>query len=464
MRPALSDTPGHAVAARTRQLLEDPILPTLLRLAAPNVAVIAAQALVSTWEVYLIGWLGAEALAGVAMVYPLLMLMQTMSAGGMGGGVASAVARALGAGRRHEAQALVLHALLIACAMGVLFTIGALWGGPMLYRAMGGTGAALAAALAYSNVVFAGAVSVWLLNTLASVVRGTGNMLVPAAVVVGGGALTLLLSPVLIFGWGPLPPLGMTGAGVALLLYYSLGSVVLLVYLLSGRSLVRLTVAKVGLQGTLFWDILRVGLPGSLNTVLTNLHVVVLTSLVGPFGTLALAGYGLGARLEYLQIPLVFGFGSALVTMVGTNMGAGRLARAQRVAWVGAGLAAAVTGSIGLLAAGFPPLWLGLFSTDPAVLETGAIYLRIVGPTYGCVGLGLALYFASQGAGRLLWPLLAGLIRLLIAAGGGWFVVRWYGGGLATLFVTIAAALIVYALMIAVAMQAGAWRARTTSG
>lgn len=463
MRPALSDAPGHAVATRTRKLLEDPILPTLLRLAAPNVAVIAAQALVSTCEVYLLGWLGTEALAGVAMVYPLIMLMQTMSAGGMGGGVASAVARALGAGRRHDAQALVLHALLIACAMGVLFTTGALWGGPMLYRAMGGTGEALDAALTYSNIVFAGALSVWLFNTLTSVVRGTGNMLVPAAVVIGGGALTLLLSPALIFGWGPVPPLGITGAGVALLLYYSLGSAVLLAYVLSGRSLVRLTVSAVGIQWALFWDILRVGLPGSLNTVLTNLNVVVLTSLVGPFGTFALAGYGLGARLEYLQIPLVFGFGSALVTMVGTNIGAGRLARAQRVAWVGAGLAAAVTGSIGLLAACFPQLWLGLFSTDPHVLETGALYLRIVGPTYGCFGLGLALYFASQGAGRLLWPLLAGMMRLLIAAGGGWWVVHWYGGGLPILFVTIAVALIAYALMIAGAMKANAWRARTTS-
>jgi len=227
------------MAARTRNLLEAPIVPTLLRLAAPNIAVMAAQAIVSTCEVYFIGWLGAEALAGVALVYPLIMLMQTMSAGGMGGGVASAVARALGAGRRHDAQALVLHAVLIACVMGGLCTIGALWGGPLLYRVMGGTGEALAAALAYSNIVFAGAISFWLFNTLASVVRGMGNMLLPAAVVLGGGALTLCLSPALIFGWGSVPPLGIAGAGVALLSYYSLGSVVLVAYLRSGRSLGR---------------------------------------------------------------------------------------------------------------------------------------------------------------------------------------------------------------------------------
>jgi putative MATE family efflux protein len=308
---------------RTRQLVEAPITPTLLRLAMPNVVVMMAQAAVSTCEMYFIGWLGAEALAGAALVFPLLMLMQTMSAGGMGGGVASAVARALGAGRRRDANALALHALAIAGVMGMCFTTGALWGGPALYRAMGGEGRALAAALTYSNVVFAGALGVWLFNILASVVRGTGNMLLPAGLVIGGGVLTLTLSPALILGWGPVPPLGIAGAGVALLVYYSLGSLVLLVYLWSGKSLVQLAMAERRLQSPLFWEILRVGLPGSLNTVLTNLNVAVLTSLVGPFGTFALAGYGLGARLEYLQIPLVFGFGAALVTMVGTNIGAG---------------------------------------------------------------------------------------------------------------------------------------------
>ena len=111
MRSAITISLDSPVASRTRTLLEAPILPTLLRLAAPNIAVMAAQAMVSTGEVYFIGWLGSEALAGVAMVYPLIMLMQTMSAGGMGGGVAAAVARALGAGRRSDAQALVLHAL-----------------------------------------------------------------------------------------------------------------------------------------------------------------------------------------------------------------------------------------------------------------------------------------------------------------------------------------------------------------
>jgi putative MATE family efflux protein len=408
---------------------------------------------------YFVGWLGPDALAGVSLVFPLIMLMQTMSAGGMGGGVASAVARALGAGRRQDADALALHALVIAGVMAALFTTGMLWGGPALYHMMGGRGEVLAAAQLYSQVVFSGALSFWLLNTLASIVRGTGNMLLPASVVLGGGAAVLLLSPALILGWGPVPRLDIAGAGLALIIYYSVGSLVLLGYLLSSRSLVRLRVCGARLRPVLFWEILRVGAPGSLNTVLTNLNIALLTGLVGSFGTFALAGYGIGVRLEYLQIPIVFGFGSALVTMVGTNVGAGDMARAQRITWVGAGLATAVTGSIGLCSALFPELWLGLFSADTDVLAIGATYLRIVGPTYGFFGLGLALYFASQGAGRLLWPLLAGMMRLIIAAGGGWMAMYWFAGGLTALFIAIAVALALFGITVAVAVQAGAWAA-----
>jgi putative MATE family efflux protein len=383
-----------------------------------------------------------------------------MSAGGMGGGVASAVARALGAGRRDDADALVLHALLIGVALGGAFTAGVLAGGPALYRTMGATGATLAAALAYSNVIFAGAVIVWLFNTLASVVRGTGNMLLPAAVVLGGAPIAATLSPALIFGWGPLPRLGVAGAATAFLSYYALGASVFVAYLLSGRSLATLRLSGVRLRLPLFLEILRVGAPGIVNTVQTNLTVVLLTGFVGAFGTPALGGYGMGVRLEYMMIPLVFGLGAALVTMVGTNYGAGQRARAKRVAWVGAATAAVITETIGLLAALFPRVWIGLFSSEPDVLAAGSAYLRIVGPTYGFFGLGLALYFASQGAGRLLWPILAGLARLVVATAGGFAAVHWFGGGLTSLFVVMALALTLFGTTIAVATAGGAWSVR----
>ncbi|HVC64279.1 MAG TPA: MATE family efflux transporter, partial [Candidatus Dormibacteraeota bacterium] len=304
------------------------------------------------------------------------------------------------------------------------------------------------------------ALAYWLFNTLGSAIRGSGNMAVPATVMVATGIVYLALSPALILGWGPLPRLGIAGAAVASVLSFGLGSLVLLAFLYSGRSLVRPSLRGQGLRRRLFWEILRVGAPGSLNTILTNLTVVVLTALVGPFGATALAGYGLGARLEYLQIPIVFGLGSGLVTMVGTSMGAGDRARATHVAWVGAAMAAGITGVIGILAALFPLAWLGLFTSDPGVLAAGTRYLTTVGPFYGFFGAGLALYFASQGAGRLLWPLLAGFTRLVIAAVGGWLATRWLGGGLSGIFAAMAAALVVFGIINIAAIRLGAWRAR----
>jgi Na+-driven multidrug efflux pump len=349
---------------------------------------------------------------------------------------------------------------VIALAMGGVFTLGLGVAGPALCATMGGVGEVLDAAIAYSRIVFGGAIAFWMFNILGSAIRGTGNMAVPAGITVASGLVYLVLSPTLVLGWGPLPRLGIVGAAFASVLSFGIGSVALLAFLFSSRSLVRPALRGRGLRRSLFAEILRVGAPGALNTVFTNLTIVVLTGLVGPFGVTALAGYGLGARLEYLQIPLVFGLGAGLVTMVGTSVGAGDRARAVRVAWMGGAMAAGITGAIGLLAALFPHVWLGLFTTDPAVLAAGAQYLRIVGPFYGFFGAGLALYFASQGAGRLLWPLLAGFARLTIAGTGGWLATRWLGADLPGLYAAMAAGLVALGIMNAAAIRLGAWSAR----
>src|SRR2546428_4998982 len=165
--------------ARTRALLEGPIVSTLLRLATPNVFVMFVQASVGLIETYFVAKLRTDALAGVALVFPVLMLMQMMSAGAMGGAISSAIARALGACRRTDANALVLHALAIAVGFGLLFMLAVLGGGRWLCSAMGESGASLAVALTYSNVLFSGAILIWVFNSLANVIRGTGNMAVP---------------------------------------------------------------------------------------------------------------------------------------------------------------------------------------------------------------------------------------------------------------------------------------------
>lgn len=425
-------------------------------MAAPNTLVMLVQASIGLIEIYFIGKLGIDALAGVAMTFPLVMLMQMMSSGAMGGGISSAVARALGARRNHDADALALHALVIAVAFALVFMVGVLTAGRWIYTAMGATGASLDAALTYSNVIFSGVILLWLFNSLANVIRGTGNMAVPAVVTCAGAALLVPLSACLIFGWGPFPRLGVAGGAVAVLLYYGLGSIAFGWYLWSGRSVVRPALRGGGFRRLLFRDILRVGAIAVLVSLQTNLTIAIATGFVGSFGPAAVAGYGAGVRLEYLLIPLAFGFGAPLVALVGTAIGAGEPRRALKAAWIGAGIAAALTEMLGLWAAAFPYAWLTLFGTEPAMLEAGSQYLRAVGPFYGLFGLGMALYFASQGAGRLKWPLLANFARLMIAALGGWLALRW-SGNLTHVFLAQSAALAAFGLITATAVARGAW-------
>jgi putative MATE family efflux protein len=451
--------PGPAAAplstSRTSGFLHGPIMPTLLRLSWPNILVMLAQASTGLIETWWISHLGTDALAGMAVVFPVVMLMQMMSQGAMGGGISSAIARALGAGRRDDADALVLHAILINVVFGAFFSILVLSLGPSLYRALGGQGGSLDAALLYSNVVFAGVILLWVMNGLASVIRGTGNMLVPALVMCGGVFLLVPLSPLLIFGIGPFPALGVAGGATALLLYYVGGIAVFAWYILSGRNAAHLRWVRP--QWALFKEILRVGVVAAITSLQTNLTVAITTSLVGAwFGSAEIAGYGTGARLEYMMGPLVFGIGSTLVAMVGINIGAGQHARALRIAFMGAAASFALTEAIGVAAAIWPEAWLRLFDSNPEMLASGSAYLHAVGPFYGFYGLGFALYFASQGAGRLLWPLLAGLLRLVVATGGGWLALRLTGSE-GWLFAALAVGLVLYGILIPVSIVRGAW-------
>jgi len=293
------------------------------------------------------------------------------------------------------------------------------------------------------------------MNALASVIRGTGNMLIPSLAICIGVALLVPLSPLLIFGFGPMPALGIAGGGVAVVLTTVLMIAVLAWYILSGRCLVRLRRAR--LRWPLFADILRVGAVGAVSTLQTTLTVALTTALVGMTGgPAAVAGYGTGARLEYLLVPLVFGFGAPMVALVGTNIGAGQQRRALRIALTGGTLVFVVTEAIGIAAAIWPAAWLNLFGSDPRMLETGIAYLHYVGPTYGFFGLGLSLYFACQGAGKLAWPLLAGLLRLIIAVGGGWAILA-ATGSLTWAFAILGLALVVYGVTLTTAIASGAW-------
>jgi putative MATE family efflux protein len=447
---------AHAPAVQVNSLLTSPILPTLLKLALPNTIAMFGSTLVAVAETSYIGRLGIEPLAGIALVFPFVMLTQMMSAGAMGGGVSSAISRALGAGDRDRAASLALHAAIIGGCAGIFFTVVMLLFGRQFFTLLGGRGGVLEQACDYAHVLFSGAIAIWLVNTLASVLRGTGDMRLPSATLIVAAVVQIVVGGTLGLGLFGLPQFGMRGVAAGQLTAFALGAIFLLWYLGSGRSRLKLSFAAFTFQRGMFFDILKVGAIACLSPLQSVLTILIFTKILAGFGTEVLAGYGMGSRLEFLLTPIAFAFGVASVPMVGMAIGAGMVTRARRVAWTAAAASGLTVGLVGLVVAVKPALWVSLFTGDPGVTAAANSYFAWAGPTFVFFGIGACLYFASQGAAKVGGPVLAYTARLLMVAIGGWWLASIEAPAW-TLFALVGAAMIVLGLGTAAAVRFSHW-------
>lgn len=437
-------------------LLDGPIAPKLAQLAVPGLVGGLMQSFLYVADGWFVGRLGAIPLAGVALVFPLFALSVMLSAGAVGGAVAAATARAIGAKDHAAAGALVRTALVLAlfggCASALIVDLFGL----AFFRVIGGEGAVLAVAVTYAGYLFPGIVVVWLFNMLASLLRGTGDMRRPA-IGLGIAAATHIGSALLfVSGFGSLGSLGIAGAALSILIGYGAGALYLGLHLF-----VLSRPAWMVLAGPVVWKQVltagRHGLFAGVQSVLTIAMALIVTGYMARLGPTALAGYDIGVRLELLAIPVIFAFGSACIAMAGVSLGAGRRVRAIRIAWTGSGFAAGFVGLIGGGLAVFPSLWSDLFTADTEIAAVTAQYLRIVGPAYAFFGLGLCLYFASQALNSLFWPVSGAGVRLVILLIGGAILLD---GDVAsdTLFLLVAGAMTAYGLFNALTLRLGPWR------
>jgi putative MATE family efflux protein len=403
-------------------LVDGPILRTLLWLSWPNVVALSAGTCVVIAETSYIGRLGVESLAAMALVFPFVILTMTMSGGAMGGGVASAIARALGADDTDRASTLATHALLIGICFGLTFMLVMLVFGSQLLESLGGRGNVLAYAIGYVQIFFGGAVLPWLMNTFAGILRGTGNMKLPSLMILTSAVCQIILGGTLGLGFGPIPRFGMRGVAAGSLTAYLISISVMGWYLFSGRGRVIPKIRGVRIQWAMFVDILKVGAVSCFSPLQSVLTIGIFTHMLAQFGTEILAGYGIGARLEFMLTSIAFAVGIASVPMVGMAIGADRIARARRIALVAGCVAFVSVGVVANVIAVFPDLWVDIFTRDPGVRAASRQYLSIAAPMYAFIGLSISMYFSSQGAAKVLGPVLAQTARLVFVAGGGWWL------------------------------------------
>src|SRR5215813_860524 len=364
---------------------------------------------------------------------------------------------ALGAGRREAAAALAGQALAVSVAIGIGFGVAAQVGMPVLFRLMGASGAVLDSATLFGRVLFGGAAITFLGGMFDSVLRGEGNVRVPAIWSTTSLVLQIACTPLFmfVFGWG------LVGAALAMLACQLVATVARAFWVLGGHGLVRPVLRPARSTLAPLREIFRVGVPAALSTSVSNVGLMALTAVVTRLGKADLAAYGLGTRLDFLLMSFGFGFGAAVLTLVGLATGAGRFDRIRAFVTRAAAIAIVFLGVPGMIVWWRPALWLGLFTDDAGIHAVGTQYFGIVGPTYPFVGVTMVVAFAFQGLGRATLPLALTIARVAGVLAVAVLCTHGLGLGERAVFTTIAAGNVASALAMTAFFVLYARRLRT---
>ncbi|MGF1465505.1 MAG: MATE family efflux transporter [Sandaracinaceae bacterium] len=424
-------------AERRRQLLEDPVGPTLLRLTLPMMLGIGAILFFNVVDTFWVGQLGPTELAAMGFTFPVSMIVSNLTMG-ISIGATAVIARAVGEGhrdrvRRLTTDSLVLSVLIVVSVSGLgLLTIDP------LFRALGANHETLPPIRSYMVPWYLGIGLLVVPMVGNGAIRATGDTRMPSLVMVAAGLVNAVLDPLLIFGWGPVPALGLTGAALATVGSYGV-AMALGLYLLASRGMLTLTSPAIGAVLRSWQGILRIGLPAAGTNLLTPVAGALVTRIVAGHGQHPVAAYGVGTRVEGLAMIGVFALTAAITPFVGQNLGANKAARIRetlrfcvKVA-LGWGLASAA-----ILAALAWPL-ARVFNDDPEVVAMTVAYLRTVPLSYGLFGLALLVAAMFNAMDAPLKATLIAFVRLIVLA----VPLAWFGSvlfGVTGIFLGIGAA------------------------
>jgi putative MATE family efflux protein len=409
-------------------------------------------------DTYWVGRLGSAALAAVTMGVSIRWVVTSLATG-LGVGGLAVVARRFGerdmAAANHAAWQTILLALAVSSLLGGL---GLLLARPLLLL-LGAEAEVLPLGLPYLRISFAGQftlILVWAINAL---LRGAGEARLAMIVRILAMAVNVALEPILVFGWGPVPPLGCSGSAWAMVLGFGAGLVLQMVTLLSGQARIAINLRSLGPDFPLMGQIFSIALPSTVQMTLRASSRLAIVGLVGLYGTFATAGYGVANRMLLIALVPAFGLGNAGGTLIGQNLGAEHPSRAERSTWWVSGYCAVYMTVVAALLFAFARPLISLFDPTPQVVEIGARCLRVVAPSMIASGVGVVLARAFDGAGNTTPAMVINLLSLWgIEVPVAYSLSRWLGLGVTGVWWGRSAANFANGLLFAFWFRRGRWK------
>jgi len=399
----------------TRNLTEGSIAKNILALSWPTMIAMLLQVGFNIVDTIFVGRLGTNAIAAISVVFPAVFFMFAVG-NGLAIGTSSLIARYVGAKRYVEADNAAEHSFIISFVLIIIFSVMGLLFADKLFVLIGATPEVVALATKYSRWIFGFSIFMFLSITSIAILRGLGDMKIPMIGMVAATLLNIILDPLLIFGIGPFPRLEIDGAAIATIISRFFATVIMLGFIFSPVTKVSIKPRHFKFKKFFIKEILRVGIPSSAQQSMLSIGIGVLTRIVALFGPVAIAAYGIGFRVESLVILPVLGIATAVITMVGQNVGAKKFERAEKTVWAASKLAFLFVFFLALLLFIFPRFWFSIFTEDTTLIRYGVYFLRITSPAYLFVSVALIVAAAFQGAGFAIPSLIMTAVRLFVLA------------------------------------------------
>lgn len=397
-----------AIAGRERDYTRAPLNRAIILLAIPMVLEMCMESLFGIVDIFFVARLGVEATAAVGVTETLMTVLYAVAMG-IALATTAMVARRTGEKDQEGAARAAVQAILLGIAAAIAVGVPAVWRAPDLLRLMGADPAVAAGGAGYTRLVAGSSISVMLLFLINAIFRGVGDAAIAMRVLWFANGLNLLLDPLLIFGFGPVPAMGVAGAGLATLIGRSAGVVLQLTILLRGQGRIALKPRHWRVDWPVLRRLSRVSSTGMLQFLIAHASWIALVRIIANSGAAALAGYAIAIRIVIFSLLPSWGLSNAAATLVGQNLGARRPDRAESSVWRTGGFNAVFLGVIGLVFIITPEPLVRLFTNESAVVLHAVNCLRIVSYGYAFYALGMVLVQAFNGAGDTTTPTLINL-------------------------------------------------------